>query len=75
MDAAIAGQGVHLAIDTLVQDRLESGLLVRPFYGAVVLDRAYWLVTSEAGRADRQVRQFGTWLDREFAGSDAVVAR
>lgn len=67
MDAAIAGQGIYLAVDTLVAEPLRIGALVRPFEGTVAIDRAYWLVTPETGGNSKTVRKFGDWLDRELA--------
>ena len=67
MDAAIAGQGVYLAVDTLVQDALSNGALVRPFSANVQIDRAYWLVSPGTGDTRKPVLDFGDWLDQELA--------
>lgn len=66
MDAAIAGQGVYLALDTLVQEPLRTGALVRLFPEEVRIDRAYWLVARRNPSNERAVRAFGDWLDREL---------
>lgn len=69
MDAAIAGQGVYMAVDTLVQDQLRTGSLVPPFEESLRLDRAYWLLTPTASPMERTVGQFGDWLDRALRDS------
>lgn len=66
MDAAIAGQGVYLAVDALVRDALAIGTLVRQFPATVRIDRAYWFVVPDAGRTRKAVRDFGSWPDREL---------
>lgn len=69
LDAAIAGQGVMLAWQTLAYDALVAGRVVAPFPRTVETGRAYWFVSSR-GRPVRAVEAaFRRWLGREMAGT------
>lgn len=67
LDAAIAGQGVMLAWQTLAHDALSAGLLVAPCPGRAETGNAYYLITSENRREPRKIAAFRTWLDQEIA--------
>src|SRR5690606_802095 len=49
-DAAIAGQGVLLAVDRMSADAVRSGQLVRPFAVSAEAANDYWFVTTTARR-------------------------
>jgi LysR family glycine cleavage system transcriptional activator len=69
LDAAIAGQGVFLAWETLACDALRSGRLVAPFPGRYPNGFAYWYVTGQYARRSQSVRDFETWLRSELEAS------
>jgi LysR family transcriptional regulator, glycine cleavage system transcriptional activator len=77
IQAAIAGQGVALGRQPLVNELILSGALVAPFKSAVVGTRAYFVITSPLGVAKPHVREFAAWLmdevrqDTESAGRSA----
>ena len=84
--AAINGQGVALGRYPLISQLLEDRTLVMPLrdprYSTDSEDRAYWLITSDAGRTRAPVQTFVEWLTAQSAGlatasdqSDAVSAR
>lgn len=69
LDAAIAGQGVFLAWETLANDAVKMGRLVAPFPGRHLTGIAYWFVTGRDAGLKPQVRAFRAWLERELAAS------
>ena len=72
LDAAIAGQGVFLAWETLANDAVNMGRLVAPFPGRYRTGIAYWFITAREGGAKPRVRAFRTWLETELAASVSV---
>jgi DNA-binding transcriptional LysR family regulator len=68
-DAAIAGQGVLLAVDMMSADLVSDGRLVRPFPMAVKSDLGYWLAVADNRRDSRKVRLFREWLRVEVPDS------
>ena len=69
LDAAIAGQGVFLAWETLAHDAIRMGRLVAPFPGRYPTGIAYWFVTGrQRGRSPR-IRAFRDWLEAALATS------
>lgn len=62
LDAAIAGQGVFLAWQTLAQDALAAGRLVAPFPGRFPTGISYWFVEPEGQRRPSKVEAFRSWL-------------
>lgn len=66
LDAAIAGQGVFLAWETVACDALRFGRLVAPFPDRYRTDYAHWFVTGRHGPKSRSVRDFERWLRREL---------
>lgn len=62
LDAAIDGQGVFLAWDSLAFDAVQSGRLVIPFPGRYRTNMSYWLVVSDRRRKSQSVRAFEVWL-------------
>ncbi len=69
LDAAIAGQGVFLAWETLACDALRFGRVVAPFPDRISTNHAYWLVTGTRPPRPKVVRDFERWLKRELDAS------
>ena len=65
-DAAVAGQGVLLAVDRMSQDAVDAGQLLRPFDTTAETSFDYWFVTSTARRVPKKVTQFRDWLRAEL---------
>ncbi|TKT77357.1 LysR substrate-binding domain-containing protein [Aquamicrobium sp. LC103] len=66
LDAAVAGQGVMLAWQTLAHYALSVGQLVAPFPERAATGLGYWLVTSSSKREPRKVTNFKRWLKSEI---------
>lgn len=66
LDAAIGGQGVFLAWETLAQYALESGRLVEPFSLRAPTGRATYFVTPKGRRSTPAVRAFRDWVREEL---------
>ena len=62
LDAAVAGQGVFLAWETLAADSLAMGRLVAPLPGRYPTGLSYWLVTGRHRGPSRGARRFEAWL-------------
>ncbi|MGY6564958.1 MAG: LysR substrate-binding domain-containing protein [Halomonadaceae bacterium] len=75
MDQAIAGRGIMLANHPIAMDRLDSGVLVRPFGERHVLTSplSYDLLTPPSGEAPPAVARFIDWLLDEAAAFDRVA--
>ncbi|MEO3385143.1 LysR substrate-binding domain-containing protein [Mesorhizobium sp. CAU 1741] len=67
LDAAIAGQGVMLAWQTLAHYALSVGHLVAPFPERATTGLGYYLVTSQSRREPRKVADFKRWISSEIA--------
>lgn len=67
LDAAISGQGVMLAWDTLAQDALAAGRLVAPFQHRASTGLGYWLVSSRSRRPTIAMQRFAGWIRDELA--------
>lgn len=74
LDAAIAGQGVMLAWQTLAHYALKTGALVLPFPERARTGNAYWLVTSDTRREEPKVARFKNWLRSELAETERDFA-
>ena len=72
LDAAIAGQGVFLAWETLANDALHMGRLVAPFPGRYRTGISYWFVTRRDASMNPRVQALRTWLEKELSASDAI---
>lgn len=68
-DAAIAGQGVLMAVDMMSADAVSDGRLVRPFGLPVETGVQYWLATSAARRDTPKMKRFRDWLAAEVPDS------
>lgn len=66
LDAAIAGQGVMLAWQTLAHYALGAGQLVAPFKARAETGLGYWLITSENRPEPKKVSNFKRWLREEI---------
>jgi LysR family glycine cleavage system transcriptional activator len=72
IEAAVAGQGVALARDALVADKLAAGTLVRPFDLVPPPDAAdfdYYLVCRARDAEQRKIVAFREWALAEAAAS------
>jgi DNA-binding transcriptional LysR family regulator len=65
-DAAIAGQGVLLAVDRMSEDAVHAGQLVRPFEAVAETSFDYWFIASTARRVPRKVQLFRDWVFEEM---------
>ncbi len=74
LDAAVAGQGVFLAWETLACDGLAAGRLVEPFPGRYPTGNSYWFITAHNTRPTANTRAFERWLRHELAESIGVEA-
>jgi LysR family glycine cleavage system transcriptional activator len=67
LDWAQRGLGIALAHDTIANDMLASGQLVRLFDFAIPLKEAYYVIAPEGTRTRHASRVFKDWLLREMA--------
>lgn len=71
LDAAMTGQGVFMAWETLACDALDTGRLVAPFRERIETGATYWSVVSENSLRKRAVKAFRSWLKEELLCSVA----
>ena len=69
IDAAVAGQGVFLAWETLAQDALAMDQITAPFPGRFSNGVSYWFVEPSSKRLRPHVEAFREWLFDELRGS------
>ncbi|WP_424932573.1 LysR substrate-binding domain-containing protein [Amaricoccus macauensis] len=69
LDAAMTGQGLFMAWETLACDALERGRLAAPFARRESTGAAYWFVTGSKARRNPSVMRFRQWLQQEMACS------
>lgn len=74
LDAAIAGQGVMLAWQTLAGFSLAEGRLAAPFGIRAKTGFGHYFVTAEGVREPKKVRDFKAWIREEMAGTLALFA-
>ena len=67
LDAAMAGQGVMLAWQTLAAYALEQKCLVDPFGIRVKTGFGHYFVTAHGVREPKKVRDFKAWIRAEMA--------
>src|SRR5215472_13182895 len=65
VQAAIAGQGVALGRQPLVNELIQSGKLAAPFKQSVVGARSYFVIESPLAAGKPYVREFAAWLIEE----------
>lgn len=66
IQAALAGQGVALGWQYLVDHLLASGSLIRPVDTALLSRHSFFLVTPENKPASKRVGDFCSWIEAEF---------
>lgn len=66
LDAAMTGQGVFMAWETLACDALERGQVVSPFPQRVATGAAYWFATARHSARKPAVMKFRNWLQDEL---------
>jgi DNA-binding transcriptional LysR family regulator len=71
LDAAMLGQGVFMAWETLASAALQRGQIAAPFADRVPTGAGYWFVTSRWAARDPAVRRFRDWLQAEMAAAFA----
>ncbi|KEJ98109.1 transcriptional regulator, LysR family [Pseudosulfitobacter pseudonitzschiae] len=69
LDAAMTGQGVFMAWETLACDALERGQVSAPFNLRARTGATYWFATSQRSRRKQNVNRFKDWLEAELACS------
>lgn len=69
LDAAMTGQGVFMAWETLACDALERGQIEAPFSHRALSGATYWFATSQRSRNKPSVKRFRTWIEAELACS------
>ncbi|MEP3246565.1 MAG: LysR substrate-binding domain-containing protein [Sneathiella sp.] len=66
LDAAIAGQGVFLAWETLASDALKARQIIAPFPGRYPTGFAYWLITAGHEKPAQMLQDLEHWLREEL---------
>jgi len=66
LDAAMTGQGVFMAWETLACDALEQGHVSSPFSRRSATGAAYWFATSQHSARKSSVVKFRHWLEAEL---------
>ncbi|MCY4179158.1 MAG: LysR substrate-binding domain-containing protein [Litoreibacter sp.] len=66
LDAAMAGQGVFLALEALAEDGLSMGQLKPALLGRFPAGVSYWFVEPKTGRRPAQVQAFRDWIFEEL---------
>jgi LysR family glycine cleavage system transcriptional activator len=67
LDWAQRGLGVCLAHDTIANDLIAQGKLVRPFPFAVPMKESYYLVAPEGSQTHAATKAFRDWILSEMA--------
>lgn len=66
LDAAMTGQGVFMAWETLACDALERGQISAPFKRRSKTGASYWFATSHRSTQKPSVKKFRAWLEAEL---------
>ncbi|MBU4527234.1 MAG: LysR family transcriptional regulator [Hoeflea sp.] len=69
LDAAVAGQGIFMAWETLAHDALAAGQVAAPFEGRFATGAAYWFITRTQSFKTKETTAFERWLRDEMAMS------
>lgn len=72
LDAAIAGQGVMLAWQTLAAFALAEGRLAAPFGIRARTGFGHYFITAEGAREPKKVKDFKAWIREEMGGTLAL---
>lgn len=75
LDAAVAGEGVMLAWQTLADYALDQGRLVEPFSVRAATGFGHYFVTRAGSRPPPKVRAFHEWLKAQLAGLEEPAPR
>jgi LysR family glycine cleavage system transcriptional activator len=67
LDWAQRGLGVCLAHDTIANDLIAQGRLVRPFEFAMPMKESYYLVAPEGSQTNAATQAFKSWIVAEMA--------
>lgn len=67
--AALAGQGIALGVDILVEDMLKQKLLVRPLDRSVAWKEGYFLVSPRGAGLTPEMEVFADWLTAQTASA------
>ncbi|SIO33104.1 LysR substrate-binding domain-containing protein [Vannielia litorea] len=67
LDAAMAGEGVFLAFETLVHDALKHGRIVAPIPRMHATRHAYWMLHAQGRSLSNPARLFRRWIKRAMA--------
>ena len=65
--AALAGQGIALGVDVLVDDLVRQGLLISPIDARLHWREGYYLVSPKREPVTRQMKLFSDWLLSEVS--------
>jgi len=65
IEAALAGHGVAMGVEPLVEHDLRSGRLVRPFELKLPNAFSFWVVCQRKRAHDPIIRKFRNWLSDE----------
>lgn len=66
LDAAMTGQGIFMAWETLACDALERGQIASPFRQRSLTGATYWFATSRLSARKPNVLKFQSWLENEL---------
>jgi len=69
LDAAMAGEGVFLAFETMARDSLDRGQIVAPIPRFHPTGLSYWLVSARDRSLSVPQRRFRAWLKEVLAAS------
>ncbi len=69
LDAAIAGQGVFLAWETLATYAVQAGKVVSPFPQRPATGLSYWLISGRHAPRTKAKQAFADWLKKELQAS------
>ncbi|WP_299740035.1 LysR substrate-binding domain-containing protein [uncultured Roseobacter sp.] len=69
LDAAMTGQGVFMAWETLASDAIKAGQLVAPVPGRCETGQSYWFVAHPRSAKKSKTVKFRRWLEAELMQS------
>ncbi len=72
LDAAIAGQGIFMAWETLAGDAVQMGRLIAPFADRRETEFSYWLVMGQYAHKSHNIARFQSWLKAELDQSVGI---
>lgn len=72
LDAAIAGQGIFMAWETLAGDAVQAGRLVAPFTKRHQTEFSYWLVMGQHAHKSQNILKFQSCLRPNWTNRSAL---